>query len=127
MHKILLVEDDHYLGIILNDQLELHGYEVNLLRIPGKTVENLQEDNFDLVIMDKLLSGVDGTQICAEIRNTEGVSNTPILMMSGYDGAREVCIAAGATNFIAKPFEVENFLKSIEATIDMARTNKDNF
>lgn len=121
MYKVLLVEDDYYLGIILNDQLELHGFEVKLLRLPGKTVENLQEDSFDIVIMDKLLSGIDGTEVCEMIRNTEGVSNTPILMMSGMDGAREVCIAAGATNFIAKPFEVDNFLKSIEATLDMAK------
>jgi|SRR5690606_18239953 len=121
MNKILLVEDDHYLGIILNDQLELHGFEVNLLRIPGKAVENLQEDNFDLVIMDKLLNGVDGTDVCKSIRNTKGISNTPILMMSGFDGAREMCLAAGATNFIAKPFEVEGFLQSIEVTINKAR------
>ena len=123
MNKILLVEDDYYLGIILNDQLELHGFEVKLLRLPSKTVENLQEDTFDLVIMDKLLSGIDGTQVCESIRSTEGVSNTPILMMSGMDGARELCIAAGATNFIAKPFEIDNFLKSIEATLNMAKDN----
>lgn len=124
MSKILLIEDDHYLGIILNDQLELHGYEVNLLRFPGKAVEHLQEETFDLVIMDKLLSGVDGTQVCNSIRSTEGVSNTPILMMSGMDGAREVCIAAGATNFIAKPFEVEGLLKSISKTLEMAEDLK---
>lgn len=124
MNKILLVEDDYYLGIILNDQLELHGFEVKLLRLPSETVENLQEDTFDLVIMDKLLSGIDGTQVCESIRSTEDVSKTPILMMSGMDGAREVCIAAGATNFIAKPFEIDNFLKSIEATLNMAKDHQ---
>ncbi len=125
MNKILLVEDDHYLGIILNDQLELHGFEVRLLRTPGETVENLQKESFDLVIMDKLLSGIDGTQVCKSIRDTPQVSNIPVLMMSGMDGAGEVCIAAGATNFIAKPFEMDNFLKSIEATIEMAKNHQD--
>lgn len=118
MLKILLVEDDNHLGIILKDQLELSGYDVNLLRQPTKTVEYLQEEKFDLVITDKLLNGIDGTLICAAIRNTEGISNIPILMMSGYDGAREDCLAAGATNFIAKPFEVNGFLKSIESTMN---------
>ncbi len=125
MYKILLVEDDYHLGLILRDQLELNGFEVNLLRKPTQTIENLLENNFDLVIMDKLMSGVDGTNICTEIRNTEGTSNIPILMMSGFDGAREICIAAGADNFIAKPFEVDSFLKSIEATIDKARDLQD--
>lgn len=117
MNRILLVEDDYYLGIILNDQLEMNGYDVRLIRLPNETVENLLEDEFDLVIMDKLLSGIDGTQICSQIRNTEQISDTPILMMSGLDGAKEICIAAGANNFIAKPFEVETFLNSIEDTI----------
>lgn len=121
MNRILLIEDDPFFGLILNDQLEMNGYEVRLLSIPGQTVENLQEQKFDLVIMDKLLSGVDGTRVCAEIRGTEEISDVPILMMSGLDGAREICIAAGANNFIAKPFEVDDLMESIEATIEMAR------
>lgn len=122
MNKILLVEDDYHLGHILKDQLEMNGYEVSLLRLPKEAVENLMKDNFDLVIMDKLLNGVDGTRICAEIRNTTSVAHTPILMMSGLDGARKICIAAGANNFIAKPFEVDSFLKSIEDTIKHAKS-----
>lgn len=118
MNKILLVEDDFTLGSILKDQLEVNGYEVSLLRLPRETVEKLLEGEFDLVIMDKLLKGIDGTQICAEIRNTEQISDIPILMMSGFDGAGEICIEAGANNFIAKPFEVDSFLKSIEATLN---------
>mgnify|MGYP003118528827 CR=1 FL=1 len=121
MTKILLVEDDYHLGIILNDQLEMNGYEVKLLRLPKNTVETLREEDFDLVIMDKLLSGVDGTEICAEIRSTDSVSNVPILMMSGYDGARSVCLAAGADEFIAKPFAVQPLLETIESTIKKHR------
>ena len=121
MIKILLVEDDYHLGIIIKDQLELNGYEVNLLRLPTKTVEILKEGEFDLVITDKLLNGIDGTLICAAIRNTEGISGIPILMMSGYDGAKEECLAAGANNFIPKPFEVSDFVKSIETTLDDAK------
>lgn len=117
MNKILLVEDDHTLGSILKDQLEMNGYEVSLLTWPAKTIENLLKDDFNLVILDKLLKGIDGTQICKEIRNTDGISEIPILMMSGFDGAGEICVAAGANNFIAKPFEVDGFLTSIEATL----------
>lgn len=118
MKKILLVEDDYHLGIIITDQLEMNGFDVQLLRIPTQTLEILEKDEFDLVIMDKLLNGIDGTLICAAIRNTESVSNIPILMMSGMDGARKDCIAAGATNFIEKPFEVKNLLKGIEETLN---------
>lgn len=116
--RILLVEDDYHLGMIIRDQLEFNGYEVDLLRQPTQTVEKLQEKRFDLVLTDKLLSGIDGTLICAAIRNTKDISGTPILMMSGFDGAREECLAAGANNFIPKPFEVDSLLRSIEETIN---------
>lgn len=121
MKKVLLVEDDDMLGTILRDQLEMNDYEVHLSRLPNETVDLLQNEHFDLLIMDKLLSGIDGTEICTTVRKTEGISNIPILMMSGYDGASRVCIAAGASNFIAKPFTVDNFLESIEATINMKK------
>ncbi len=117
MDRILLVEDDHNLGLMICELLELNGYEVRLLRMPDKTVKNLLEDKFDLLLMDKLLSGVDGTDICAKIRKTDTISNTPILMMSALDGARKNCIEAGATNFINKPFEIKDLLTCVKDTI----------
>lgn len=121
MNKILLVEDDYNLGQILQDQLEMNGYEVSLLRIPSETIEKLQAERFDLVILDKLLSGTDGTTVCGIIRETKDVADIPILMMSGFDGAQEVCISAGANNFIAKPFSVDDFLQSIQVTINKGK------
>lgn len=117
MNRILLVEDDPSLGEVLADQLKYNGYDVFLLRLPRETVGKLQEEKFDLVILDKLLSGIDGTEICETIRTTENISDTPILMMSGFDGAGKVCMDAGANNFIAKPFGIDSFLKSIQITL----------
>ncbi len=117
MNKILLVEDDDNLGLMICKLLELSGYEVRLLTIPDKTVTNLLEEKFDLVLMDKLLSGVDGTDICIKIRKTDTISDTPILMMSALDDAKKNCLQAGATNFINKPFEIKDLLMSIKNTI----------
>ncbi len=117
MDKILLVEDDHNLGLMICDLLELNGYEVSLLRLPDKTVKNLMEDKFDLILMDKLLSGMDGTDICFKIRNTDTISHTPILMMSALNGAKKNCIEAGATSFIEKPFEIKDLLEKVKDAI----------
>jgi DNA-binding response OmpR family regulator len=125
MDRILLVEDDHNLGIMICDLLELNGYEVKLLRMAEQTVKILQEDTFDLVVMDKLLSGIDGTDICAEIRKTDTISNTPILMMSALNGAKEICIEAGATNFIAKPFEIKDLFTIVKDTINKGKVLND--
>ena len=118
MSKILLVEDDFTLGSILKDHLEMRGYEAFHLSVPSQTIDKLVENEYDLVVLDKLLKGVDGTELCKEIRKTIPILEIPILMMSGWDGAENECLDAGANNFIAKPFEVEGFLKSIEATLE---------
>lgn len=118
MNKILLVEDDHNLGLMIHELLEIKGYEVSLLRIANKTVKNLLDGRFDMVLMDKLLSGMDGTDICVEIRKTDAISNTPILMMSALNGAKEDCISAGATDFIAKPFDISDLLTKVEDAIN---------
>ena len=85
--------------------------------MPDKTVTNLLEEKFDLVLMDKLLSGVDGTDICIKIRKTDTISDTPILMMSALDDAKKNCLQAGATNFINKPFDIKDLLVCIKNTI----------
>ncbi|TXD85576.1 response regulator transcription factor [Subsaximicrobium wynnwilliamsii] len=117
MNKVLLVEDDLNLGIMIHDLLELSGYEVKLLRLADQTIKCLQQDQFDLVIMDKLLNGMDGTVICSEIRKTDTISDTPVPMMSALDGAKTLCIKAGATNFISKPFEIEDLLAKVKDVI----------
>jgi DNA-binding response OmpR family regulator len=103
------------------DLLEMSGYEVKLLRMGEQTVENLQEEKFDLVVMDKLLSGIDGTTVCAEIRSIKAISNTPILMMSALYGARTNCMEAGATDFVNKPFEMKDFLAKIGDSMNKER------
>lgn len=121
MKKILIVEDDKHLGQILKDQLEHHGYEISILRLPKQTVDVLLMNSQDLVILDKLLGGgVDGIDICKEIRNTELISQTPILMMSGFDESKDFCIESGADNFISKPFGLDELKESIEKTINIA-------
>jgi len=121
MKRILLVEDDHNLGLMLQELLELNGYEIRLLRMAERTVENLLKERFDLVLMDKLLSGIDGTDICAEIRKTDAVSHMPILMMSALNGARKICLEAGASDFIAKPFEIKELLAHVSDTINKGK------
>lgn len=121
MNKILLVEDDHNLGLMIRELLELNGYGVTLLRMADKTIENLLEEEYDLILLDKLLNGMDGTDICTEIRKTDGISVTPVLMMSALNGARESCIVAGATGFIAKPFEIKDLLADVKDAISKGK------
>lgn len=120
MNKILIVEDDHNLGIMIRDILQFSGYDVMLSKKPEQTVDNLLNNDINLVLMDKLMSGIDGTEVCGKIRNTDGISHIPVLMMSALSDIREVCMDAGATDFIYKPFEIGLLRQKIE---DILREN----
>lgn len=117
MSKILLIEDDHNLGLMVKDILEFSNHTVDLLRSPIKAIEILLSERFDLVVLDKLLSGIDGTAVCREIRQTSSIASIPILMMSALNESEEDCLHAGATNFIYKPFNIEAFANCVETTL----------
>ncbi|MGB3344879.1 MAG: response regulator [Aequorivita sp.] len=114
MNKILIVEDDHNLGIMIQDMLEFSGYNVMLSREPNDTNEKIMEHDIKLVLLDKLISGVDGTDVCAAIRKHESISGIPVLMMSALNNAREACMKAGASDFISKPFDMSDLISKIQ-------------
>ncbi|OEY71766.1 response regulator [Salegentibacter salarius] len=112
--KILVVDDDSGIGEMLKTLLEFYGYEVYVTEKPLKAEELIQEKNIDIVLLDMLISGVDGTDVCAGIRQNPEISETPVLMMSALHDAGPKCKKAGANDFIAKPFEVEDLTERIE-------------
>ena len=120
MAKILIVEDDHNLGIMIKDILEFKGYDTILSRKPENTTQDIIENNIDLILLDKLIAGVDGTDVCAKIRSTKTTSKKPILMMSALNGAKTICLKAGATDFIYKPFDMKVFQDKVRELLDKA-------
>lgn len=125
MFTILVVEDDHNLGLMIKDILEFEEYNVILSKKPLLTQNNLKNNRVDLVLLDKLISGIDGTNVCKEIRADQETANVPVLMMSALQDVHNICIAAGATDFISKPFEMDLFLRKINSLIVSAQqTNR---
>lgn len=121
MAKILIVEDDHNLGLMIKDILEFKGYEILLSRKPENTIEDIIENKVDLVLLDKLIFGVDGTDVCVKIRKTKTTSNIPVLMMSALHDSRKNCLKAGATDFIYKPFEMKVFQDKVQELLEKAK------
>tara|TARA_R110002020_G_scaffold299635_3_gene515294 strand:+ start:2212 stop:2589 length:378 start_codon:yes stop_codon:yes gene_type:complete len=112
--KILVVDDDSGIGEMLKTLLEFYGYEVIVTEKPLLAEELIQQKNIDIVLLDMLISGVDGTDVCAGIRKNSEIEKTPVLMMSALHDAGPKCKNAGANDFIAKPFEVEDLTEKIE-------------
>jgi DNA-binding response OmpR family regulator len=110
---ILVVDDDPDISMMLKLMLEFKGFEVRINERPNETYDILQKNSFDLVIMDMLLSGVNGTDICTELKKNNVTSSIPLIMISAHPNAREICLQAGADDFISKPFDMQDILSKI--------------
>lgn len=116
--KILVVDDDSGIGEMLKTLLEFYGYEVTVTENPDRTKALIIENNINLVMLDMLISGVNGTDVCARLRQDERTANIPVLMMSALHDAGTKCKNAGADDFIAKPFEMSELTSKITEVLN---------
>lgn len=109
-HRILVVDDDPDIGIMIKIMLEFHGYLVDVTTKGKTAIDIIRSGNFSLLIMDMLLSGVNGVDICALIKKDKIISSLPVIMISAHPNAKEICLNAGADDFVSKPFDIEELL-----------------
>lgn len=119
--KILVVDDDPDIRTMIRIMLEYKGYTVLTLERGENSEEMLMAGNFGLVIMDMLLSGVNGVDICSHIKHNNALSHIPIVMISAHPNAKDLCLEAGADDFIAKPFDMQEMLAMIEKFMPLHR------
>lgn len=112
--KILVVDDDKGIGQMLTMVLERNGYEVVVSENPDETEKNIIAHDIDLVLLDMLISGVNGIDVCTRLRRDESTKNVTVLMMSALHDAGKSCKAAGANDFISKPFKIIELLDKIK-------------
>ena len=67
--------------------------------------------------MDMLLSGVNGTDLCVDLKKNPSTSRIPVIMISAHPNAKEICLEAGADEFISKPFDMNDILSKIDALL----------
>ena len=120
--NVLVVDDDPDIGTMLKMMLEYKGYAVTLLSNAGQTEQQLSNEVTDLVILDMLIAGTNGTDVCRSIRSNPLSAEVPVLMISALPDARKVCIDAGANDFISKPFEMKELLSRITHLLTPAET-----
>lgn len=109
-----MIDDDEKLVDLVSDYLLPHGFEVNAEHDGNAGLDKFQNSNPDLIILDLMLPGIDGLEICRRIR-TE--SDVPILMLTarGEETDRIVGLEIGADDYLAKPFNPRELLARIKA------------
>lgn len=115
--RILLVEDEPGLVLTLTDRLTSEGYEVTTEEDGDAGSKNALNNPYDLFILDVMLPGRSGLDICQDIRKKE--IQTPILMLTarGQVVDKVVGLKLGADDYLTKPFEVPELLARIEALL----------
>ncbi len=115
--NILLVEDEENLHETLKLNLELEGYEVNSAFDGREAIKRVNNEYFDLIIMDIMLPEVDGISVTESIRINN--NDVPILMLSARNNSadRVLGLKKGADDYLTKPFNLEELLLRVEKLI----------
>jgi len=111
--RILVVEDDHDILSLLKDVLENEGYEVTGLAYTDSILQNINQYHPDLVMLDFLLPGVNGGELCHEIKSNVFTASLPVIMLSAFPRVLESLGDFGADAFIAKPFDLTAMLQIV--------------
>ena len=111
--KILVVDDEPDILEFLQELLEGEGYTVAITD-KAEYVEKLRAGGLpDLILIDVLLSGKDGRKIVKHLKSQEATRHVPVIMFSAHPSAEETVRVAGADDFVAKPFELDEVLAKI--------------
>ncbi len=121
MSRILIVEDEVAIAELEKDYLELSGFEVEVENDGMTGLARALAEEFDLFILDLMLPGIDGFEICKQIREKK---NTPILMVSAKkdDIDKIRGLGLGADDYVTKPFSPSELVARVKA--HMARYNR---
>lgn len=113
--RILIVEDAAKLAAFISRVLQEEGYSVDHVAEGELALEQISKVRYELVILDWMLPGIDGLAVCRQLRS-QGIT-VPIMMLTarGETGERVLGLDAGADDFLAKPFEVEELLARVRA------------
>lgn len=110
--RIFIVEDEHRIARFLQIELEHEGFETETEENGTRAYERIMQGNFDLVLLDVMLPGMDGLTICKRVRE---VSSLPIIMLTAKDEVEDKVagLDIGADDYMTKPFAIEELMARI--------------
>ncbi|MDB5133652.1 MAG: mprA 4 [Mucilaginibacter sp.] len=112
----MIADDDPGILDSIGIMLEFEGYQVSTT-LNGNTLLNMANELPDLVLLDIWMSGTDGRDICKQLKQHEKTSKIPIVMISASKDIERSAMDAGADDFLAKPFDINDLLEKIQRNI----------
>lgn len=114
MERILIAEDDEKIAWLEKDYLESNGYEARIVANGDKVIPELMQDSYDLLLLDIMLPGMSGYDICRKIREEIDI---PILMVTARTESIDVIrgLGLGADDYITKPFDPSQLVARVRS------------
>lgn len=116
MTRVLVVEDEDSFSDALSFMLRREGFEVVVAGDGNTAISNFEQHGADLILLDLMLPGLSGTEVCRQVRLS---SNVPIIMLTAKDGEvdKVVGLELGADDYVTKPFSSRELLARIRAVL----------
>ncbi len=121
--RIFIVEDEEPLSLLLRYNLESEGFDVDVIARGDEAELRLRETQPDLLLLDWMLPGLSGIELCRRLRARDDTANMPIIMLTarGEEDERIRGLAIGADDYVVKPFSVPELMARVKAIIRRAR------
>jgi two-component system alkaline phosphatase synthesis response regulator PhoP len=125
--KILVIEDEIHIQELIKYNLEKNNFVVTLSDNGIEGLNQAMKGDFDLVLLDLMLPGLDGLEICKRIRGDKRIRKTPIIMLTAKSEEfdKVLGLELGADDYMTKPFSVKELIARIRAALRRMDTNDD--
>lgn len=119
MAKILIVDDDIQTTTLLETLVTMNGHEPTSVNLSRHAIEVAGSINPDLILLDIMMEGVNGIELCKLIKADSSLRSVPVIMVSALDdiGSKRDSFNAGALDFITKPIRPHDFSERIQAAL----------
>jgi phosphate regulon transcriptional regulator PhoB len=118
-NKILIVDDEPDIVDLVSYNLKKDGFRVTTASDGEQALHKVRKDKFDLVVLDLMLPGIQGVELCRIIRNDPNTADTPIIMLTakGEEVDRVIGLESGADDYMTKPFSSKELIARIKAVL----------
>jgi two-component system phosphate regulon response regulator PhoB len=121
--RIMVVEDEEPLGVLLRYNLEAEGYQVEIVTRGDEAELRLQENVPDLLVLDWMVPAISGIELCRRLRMREQTERLPIIMLTarGEERDRVRGLSTGADDYLVKPFSMPELVARVKALLRRAK------
>lgn len=117
--KILAVDDEENILELIKYNLELNGFSVLIALSGEEALQILEKEQVDLMLLDLMLSGIDGLEVLKKVRVTEKVKNLPVIILTakGDEFNKVIGLELGADDYVSKPFGIHELVARVKALL----------